>query len=178
MRKHLLVLALGAVAYVVAGFYNDLPPRSVWLEGCHSRIEVMPKAVRVQTELTYVCTSWRWRRTQVYLPFARSGAVSEVVAEVDPLSSYQVLPDGVVVSLVMSPHSKQVARFGFVQGAEGSYEWRFGVSRGWPYPPNLRQFEVSAPSAFKLTFSAPVERREGETYRLSADSEGGLKLQW
>lgn len=52
-----------------------------------------------------------------HLPFGRFGAVSKVVGEVEPLSSYQVLPDGVVVNLVMSPNSKQIAKFSIVQGA-------------------------------------------------------------
>lgn len=183
-----LPLALAAVAYVLAGYFVDIPPYAIWLEGSDTVIEIDGSTARVETSLTYACTSWRSRRTSVYLPVSHDhgeGDVGDFRSELEAGSSCTLYPDGALLHLSMSPRSRQVARFRFSQPlAKRAFRYVFSVGRGWSYPANLLRYQVVVPAAVEVRFSIPPERQEKMAgglrvrYHLSGVEGKELLIEW
>lgn len=143
-----LPIFLAAVAYVVGGYFVDLPPYGIWLDSSRSRIEVRDGQARVEAVLGYACTSWRPRRTQVYLPFSQDGPVSGVEAGGDA----RVYADGVVLDLRLQPGERREVRLRFTQALQRkSFHYEFTASRGWPFPPSLVEYRVDGPVGMTFT---------------------------
>lgn len=182
-KKAILCLFLVGVAYVIAGFFTDIPPRGISLEGTRTVINLLDTEARIDTRLDYVCHSWRRRWTSVYLPFGEFGATG-LEAVLPERASHQQFDDGVILHLAMLPDTRQTAEFRFTQPVRGKrFHYMFSLARGWPVPPNLVEYEVRAAPGRELRFSVPVEREEevsGEmVYRMSGiQDREGLVIEW
>jgi hypothetical protein len=179
-RSALVTLALAAVAYVVAGFFTDLPPRGIYLDGSQSWISLSPGFVQVTGQLTYVNRSWRPRRTDVYLPFGEGDVKSFSAPHAE---RWRRFPDGVVLSLALSSGQRYTFDFNFIQAVVGKrYDYRFTTARGWDFPPNLVELNVDADAALSLHLSVPPDqtKKQGDRtrYRLPGDQGKGLTITW
>lgn len=174
-KKFILTLALAAVAYVLAQFYVDLPPRSIALDKSESWVAIEDQTASVRAALTYVCTSWRFRRTSVYLPL--NGPVTELTARVESPSTWRQYPDGVVLFLAMQPNSRQTAEFSFRQPVSGRYVYTFTQARGWPFPPNLQVCHLDLPAGAQLNVQPDTTSTEGDRVLMTA-SGSGIEVTW
>ena len=156
-RRFVLCLFLGAVAYVGAGYFlADLPPRGISLNAARTEVRIDADVAAVKSNLTYKCHSWRPRRASVYLPFGPSGdRIEDFRATVAPSSQYQEFKDGVLLELAMAPDTEQSFEFHFKQPLkEKRFVYRFSVSKGWPFPPNLISYELDLPAGPSYRFPA------------------------
>jgi hypothetical protein len=184
--KFLFSLVLGAVAYVVAGYYlADLPPRGISLNRAQTSIRVEHEKAEIRTTLTYKCHSWRPRRASVYLPFGPGGSeVTDFEGIVPATSRYQLFPDGVLLELVMKPDSEATVEFRYHQPwKDGRFVYRFGVSKGWELPPNLVTYEFDLPATANYQFPAQravqrVASKKGRVEYTVDGQEGDVVVEW
>lgn len=175
-----LPLALAAIAYVAVGFFVDVPPYGIWLESSHARISITPGRARVDGRLRYTCTSWRPRRTDVYLPFYTGRGVGPAEAlriDTSAGTTFDAYDDGVVLHLAMTPKSEQTVAFSFEQPLSGhEYRFIFSVARGWSIPPNLVTYEVDGPAGTRIEPS-PTRPLPGGG-RLEGPAPEGVTVAW
>lgn len=185
-RRFVATLLLSAITYVAAGSFVDLPPQGIALESTRSDIMAANETAHVRVSLTYVCTSWRTRRTSVYLPFAHAHGEGEAqnLTGTD-LADCTVYADGVILALTMPAGTRKNVEFEFEQATpRRQFEYLFGVPRGWTHPPNLIETTVETPDNARLRTSAAggdVRRAEraGWTRTTLVPEEGqGVLLQW
>lgn len=182
----MLCVGLGALAYVVAGYFLvDLPPRGISLDGVRTWVRMEQGMAGIRTTLTYKCHSWRARRATVYLPFGpNQGKAQGLRAVVPPPSRYRAFEDGVLLDLVMAADSEQTVECSYQQPLSGNrFVYQFSVSKGWPFPPNLIAYEFDLPAGKSYRFPGRnvVEKPSPEPDRslYLLDGQGGdVVVEW
>ncbi|MBI2266176.1 MAG: hypothetical protein HYU64_13545 [Armatimonadetes bacterium] len=159
-----LPILLGAVIYFVAGYFVDIPPYGISLSESETRISLEGDLAGVDTYLTYVCHSWRPRRTSIYLPFSRNhgeGEAQDLKCEIPGPSTFRQYPDGVVLNLVMKPGTSTKVGFHFSQPlTRKKFSYIFSVGRGWTLPQNLVAHMIDVPEDRVCRFSIAPAKEE------------------
>lgn len=184
-RSIVLPLILAAAAYVALGYWIDLPPYGIWPDAVSYKLRLQPGQVSTDVHLTYVCTSWRHRRTTVYLPFTGApgqAAVENLEGQVTG-GSWERRPDGVLLFLSIPPKGKATAHFRYTQlCSDRTFRFDFPVVRGWDEVPPVTGSVVTVPTDLAPRFSVPVVRRKSDGQRTVFEVDGRadrpLKVVW